>query len=122
MLKKILFVNLAMIFMSVCAQAYTESDIAGIEQRQYGRIYSGESLGERLYRLENDMLGMSQGGDLDKRVENLVKLNENNYVPGDSVYLNQDMNYSGKRESAIKKFFNGINLSFYVKFMLSYIF
>lgn len=113
MFKKFLLINIIIFATTLTGYAFSESDIDFLEQQNYGTVYSAESFAERLQRLENDMLGMSQGGDLDSRVEKLIKLNQNNVNAHNLAYLPQDMNMPDKKENAIRKFFNGISETFF---------
>lgn len=108
MIKKILLFQCTILLLSLPVPAFEESDIDFLENSLYHKLYSEESLGERLNRLENDMLGMGQAGSIDERVEKLLTLNENRFNVATPNFTETEHSPE-KKEGKIKKFFNGVS-------------
>ena len=77
MFKKILYIAVISLMFAVPAISFSENDISILEIERYGKNYPYESLGERLTRLETEYFGMTQSGDIDSRIENLMRINQN---------------------------------------------
>ncbi len=111
MLKK-LFVMLLFLLISVM-QAAGASDIDDIELNKYGRTYADESLSERLSRLENDLFGMSQSGDIESRLSKLSQVIEPNINPNNIVYPQVAYDYDVKpKKNVFKRFLDNVSDTF----------
>lgn len=111
MLRKIIILIAVISQLFISALAYSDDILNNMEFRKYGTTYSNEDLGSRLRRLETDFFGMAQSGDAETRMNNLQQISGGNSV---SAYLPPDDNfYPGKKQSAIKRFFNNMTSSIY---------
>ena len=102
MLLKIGITILLIFYMAADGICYTDDRLAEIEQREYGQVFEDDSLSARLMRLETDLLGMSQSGDIDSRIDILSKLS-NSYMGVNPVNYGKEEIKTTKR-SAIKNF------------------
>ncbi len=106
MLKKIILLSMCVLLINVAGYGYSEENLSLIEYQKYGESYENDSLSSRLSRLENDLFGMTQSGDIDKRIEMIVRMsNSNNYE------FNTPQNYEipkQKKKSNFKNFWNNI--------------
>ena len=106
MLKKIILLFTCILFTKIAGFCYSEENLSFIEYQKYGESYENDSLSSRLSRLENDLFGMTQSGDIDKRIEMIVRMsNSNNYE------FNTPQNYGNtkvKKKSNFKNFWNNI--------------
>lgn len=109
MIKLLIFYSFLVVSIFSCAFAYSENDISRLEFQKYGRCYEDDSLAERLSRLENDYLGMTQSGDIDKRVYNLLtigKSTSNGFESYDD--FNQEQ-VPVQKKGKLKTFWNNIS-------------
>ena len=106
MLLKIGITILLIFYMAADGICYTDDRLAEIEQREYGQVFEDDSLSARLMRLETDLLGMSQSGDIDSRIDILSKLS-NSYMGVNPVNYGKEEIKTNKG-SAIKNFWNNI--------------
>ena len=108
MFKKIFALSAAVFAFSIAAYSFSEEDIAAIESAKYGSIFTDESLGERLNRLETDFFGMAQAGSIDERIANLSRINTNIkngvHFPANGSYYN-----NSKREGILKRIWNNLS-------------
>ncbi len=109
----ILFLTFILVILPAACFADNNS-IDAMELAKYGQTYTYESLSERLSRLENDLFGMSQSGDLDSRLQKLsqviqpVNINPNNIVYPETAY-----NYDVKpKRNVFKKFWDNVSDTF----------
>ena len=72
----LLFELIVFVLGNAAAFCYSEDNLSRIEYLRYGMTFADESLSQRLNRLETDYFGMSQTGDINKRIENLAKINQ----------------------------------------------
>ena len=106
MFKK-LFVLFCLSFMSAsCCFSFSNDELSYLEISKYGKTYDKDSFSQRLSRLENDILGMTQSGDIDNRIRLLYKVSSN------SVVLPSERIYSGNRKSAIRNIWDNISSNF----------
>ena len=111
MLKKSLLVIILFFQFFIISFAYSDNTIENLEYSKYGKIYSNEDFGTRLRRLEMDILGMSQSGDINSRIAKLQKVAG---VGKYSAIMPPDDNfYPGEKKSVIRKFFDNVTSSFY---------
>lgn len=111
MFKKIFVIVVLFFQFFIISFAYTDNTIENLEYSKYGKIYSNEDLGSRLRRLEMDILGMSQTGDVNSRINNLQQVaGVGNYS---AIMPPEDNFYPGEKKSAIRRFFDNVTSSFY---------
>ena len=93
--------------------AYSDDEISFLEQNQYGQSFESDSLAQRLNRLETDLFGMAQSGDIDSRLDMLFKLSNNSKA---SAIVTPDYNYYSvsepKKANAFKNFWNNFTEPF----------
>lgn len=118
MFKKLIVLMLFVFQIYSAALAFSENTLDSMEISKYGKSYSNEDLGSRLRRLETDVFGMSQTGDVDTRVSNLFKMTSDNV----SVPLLQpyDNFYTPEKKSTVRKFFDNISSSFSSPYITGY--
>ena len=92
MLKKSLILILVIIINVIPAISFYENELDALEQSKYGQTFQSDSLSDRLNRLENDLLGMSQTGDLDSRIVRLTQVVQPNINPNNIVYPQSNYN------------------------------
>ncbi len=106
MIKKILFTIFVYLNCILGGYCFSEVNISDIEYSKYGQTYENESLANRLNRLETDLFGMEQSGDLDSRLYKLEKLSMNKMQsPSNAFY---DTYTSGKNKSSIRNFLDNV--------------
>ena len=110
MFKKLIILNILYIFTALMGLCFSEEELAGLEYSKYGRVYTGESISERLNRLENDFLGMAQSGDIDSRISLLSKLNGNSR--GSAIINPLENYYPAQKKSALRNFWDNITSTF----------
>lgn len=116
MIKKI-FVLLLLLIQPVCF-AYTESILNDIEMSQYGTSYQNEDLASRLRRLETDVFGMSQSGNVESRINNLAQMASSvGYTYGIQPYENY---YYPQKKGVVKRFFDNVSSTFTSPSMTGY--
>ncbi|MCD7878484.1 MAG: hypothetical protein LUG16_00960 [Candidatus Gastranaerophilales bacterium] len=108
MLKKLFLLNFMFFSCIIPVFAYSQNQLDDIEYSKYGQIYSNDSLSSRLNRLETDLLGMTQSGSIDSRINMLMNMSENAHNPGAIYSYN---NYPVKK-STIKSFFDSVSDTF----------
>lgn len=110
MLRKIIIMSLFVFQLSMQVFAYNENDLGNIELSRYGRVYTNEDFGTRLRRIETDIFGMAQSGDLDKRMNMIQQMTSNeksvSVVPYENIYTE-------KKQNPIKRFFSNMTLPSY---------
>ena len=109
MIRYLFFVAVLIVSLISCAFAYSENDISRLEFQKYGRCYEDDSLAERLSRLENDYLGMTQSGDIEKRVYNLLAVGNSNPNGFESYEDFQQEQTPEKKKGKFKTFWNNIS-------------
>lgn len=105
MLKKVLFIIFCFFLITASAYCYSEENLSSLEYQRYGESYEYESLSSRLSRLENDLFGMTQSGDVDKRIEMIVRMSESNNIVN-VPHSREDDFEKRKNGGSIKKFWN----------------
>ena len=101
--KKFILSLVLILFFPCVAFAYTEQQISNLEINQYGQTFVDDSLSDRLNRLEMDMLGMRQSGDIDNRISMLNRVSFGE-IPTPSFDY-----YKPERRSAIKNIWNNVS-------------
>ena len=110
MLKKIILVSFLILNISYSSYAFDEQTLNDIELSKYGVTYQHDDLGKRLRRLENDFFGMSQSGNPDNRINNLMRISSQN----NSQYFNYyPKTNSSEKKGKIKRFFDNVTSNFY---------
>lgn len=107
MLRKFIILNAVILQFLILSSAYSQNNLDSIEMSKYGTIYSNDDLGTRLRRLETDLFGMAQSGDLDTRMNMIEQMAGNDNLTSSVIPF--DTYYPAKKESAIKRFFNNIS-------------
>ncbi len=77
MLKKLFLFNFMFVLCFNQVFAYSDDELSYLEHSRYGRSFEYEALSERLSRLETDVFGMAQAGDVETRIYNLSKMSKN---------------------------------------------
>lgn len=111
MLKKISFIIVLFCQFFLISFAYNDNTIDNLEYSKYGKIYSNEDFGSRLRRLEKDILGMSQTGDVTSRINKLQQVA--GYGNYSAIIPPEDNFYPGEKKSAIRRFFDNVSSAFY---------
>ena len=110
MSKKVLVIIIFLLQSYIPVLSYTDSTLGNLEFSRYGKTYCNEDLGSRLRRLETDIWGMSQSGNLDTRIENLVKMTSqdvNNYN-----FQSYDNPYLPEKKNIVRRFFDNVTSTF----------
>lgn len=109
---------LSLILLVICpcfALSYTEQQISNLEFNRYGQSFVDDSLADRLNRLEMDVLGMSQSGDIDSRIGRLNDIFMHEMPTPQIDY------YKPERKSAIKNILNNVSSLFDNGYMTGFI-
>ncbi len=106
MIRKVVLLCCLFFVFAIEGNCYTEDEISNLEFNKYGQTFVNDSLSNRLNRLETDMLGMSQSGDIDSRIDTLIRMSGNNISVPSYDY------YPSEKKSAIRNIWNGITSSF----------
>lgn len=104
-----------MLFFHCVAFAYSEQQISNLEINQYGQAFVDDSLSDRLNRLEIDMLGMRQSGDIDNRIGMLNRISFGEIQTPSFDY------YKPEKRSAIKNIWNNVSSVFDNGYMTGFI-
>ena len=115
MLKKFIFLLFLLIISPCIALSYTEQNISNLEINQYGQAFVEDSLSDRLNRLEMDMLGMRQSGDIDNRISVLNRMSLGEIQTPIFDY------YKPEKRSAIKNIWNNVSSAFDSGYMTGFI-
>lgn len=114
-MKKILF-SLVLFFCSISfVFAYSEDEVSFLEMKKYGQTYNNQSLADRLFRLETDILGMRQSGDLDSRINTLNNI-FSNPAPNAIVPPSVDI-YSSRRKGLLGRFLDDFSSGYVTGFI-----
>ena len=108
MIKKIFCLLSFSIIFSMSAIGFSEQNLNDLEYAKYGTSYEHESLAQRLNRLETDFFGMSQTGDIEKRLNNLSKINSE-YKNGISTPYSS---YTTKPKGILRNFWDNLTSGF----------
>lgn len=104
MIRKVLITGFLFFAVSLVGFCYSEDDLAQIELRKYGQTFVNDSLSDRLIRLETDMFGMSQSGDIDSRINLINQMNGNSSYSSIAV---PEYNYSyGNKKGFFRNLFD----------------
>lgn len=107
MIRKVLFTGFFVFIFAGAGFCYSDGDISALEMRKYGQTYNNDSLADRLMRLETDMFGMSQSGDLDSRINMLTQMAESYNTP--SFSAPQYNYYNGEKKGFIRNLLDGFS-------------
>lgn len=118
MLKKLFIIGLILFNSYSSTFAFSENTLDGIEVSRYGTSYAGEELGSRLRRLETDVFGMSQSGNVDDRINNLAKLTLNN--PYNQGFRQYNDSYVPKKKGILRRFFDNVTSTFSDPYVTGY--
>ena len=110
-MRKIILYLIFMFCFVNCSYGFSDNDINNLEMSMYGNIYSNEDYGSRIKRLETDLLGMTQSGDIDSRIDTLKKIHSNSNIA--TFSYPDDRYYSPKKQGVIKNFFNNLSSSMF---------
>ena len=77
MIRKILFISILFFLSQFACFAFSDEELSYLEISKYGQTYENDSFSQRLLRLENDILGMAQSGEIDNRIKLLYKVTSN---------------------------------------------
>lgn len=94
MIRKVLIMGFLFFAVSLVGSCYSEDELSMIEMKKYGQSFVNDSLLDRLIRLETDMFGMGQSGDLESRINLINQMNNNSSY---SSIVTPEYNYSGKK-------------------------
>ncbi len=108
--KILLYLSILLLFMN-SVYAFADKDIENLEMSMYGNIYSNEDYGSRIKRLETDLLGMTQSGDIDSRIDTLKRMHSNSNIA--TFSYPEDRYYTPKNKGVIKNFLNNISSSMF---------
>ncbi len=108
---RILLISYFCMFVTNVCFAFSENDLENLEISKYGKIYSNEDYSTRLRRLETDLLGMTQSGNIDKRINILKEINSNSKVA--SYMYSDDFEMQPKNQGKVKNFLNNISSSMF---------
>jgi len=108
--KLLIFWLTFMIFISN-AFCFTDEDLSKLEYLNYGNTFINESLSSRLKRLETDIFGAEQYGNIESRFDKINRFSSNTLQ---NPVLAFDNSYNSfEKKSPVKKFLNKINSAFY---------
>ena len=106
MVKKIFLSFVSFFVISISGECYVEDQLSVLEMNNYGQSFVSDSLSERLNRLETDILGMRQNGDVDERISLLTKILQGNIATPNFDY------YKPTKRSAIRSILNNVSSAF----------
>ena len=106
MVRKIVLLFVSFFVISISGECYVEDQLSVLEMNNYGQSFVSDSLSERLNRLETDILGMRQSGDVDDRVSLLSRIS-NGKVSAQSFDY-----YKPIKRSAIQSILNNVGSIF----------
>ncbi len=102
MIRKIFILTAVFLLSNLQGFCFSDNEISYLEISQYGKSFEQDSFSERLARLENDVLGMTQSGEIEKRIKNLYK------VVGNSIVLPDPRNSEVNNKKSFKDFWNNM--------------
>ncbi len=109
MLKRIFIIQVLLLLFIIQPACYPQVNIDDIEKTKYGHTFNQESLSERLSRLENDVLGMSQSGDIDTRLSRLSQVIRPEINPNNIIYPQTDYDYNIQpKRNIIQRFLDNV--------------
>lgn len=94
MIRKVLITGFLFFAVSLVGFCYSEDELSMIEMKKYGQSFVDDSLSDRLIRLETDMFGMGQSGDIESRINLINRMNANSTY---SSIVAPEYNYSNKK-------------------------
>ena len=106
MIRRFLFVSFLFFMSQLFVFAFSEDELSYLEISKYGQTYEKDSFYQRLSRLENDILGMTQSGDIDNRIRLLYKVSSN------SIAFPQEKTYEVNKKTAIRNLWDNISSGF----------
>ena len=89
---------------------YSDEQLADIEMNRYGQTFEDDSLSSRLIRLENDLFGMTQSGDIDTRLDMISQMASVSKNP--AMLADNDTFYPGVKQNPVKRVWNSISSGF----------
>ncbi len=107
---KLAITILCVLLTALSGGCYSDEQLADIEMNRYGQTFENDSLSSRLIRLENDLFGMTQSGDIDTRVDMIAQMASVSNNP--SVLADNDNFYPGIKQNPVKKVWNSISSGF----------
>lgn len=106
MIRRFLFISVLFFMSQFMVFSFSGDELSYLEISKYGQTYEKDSFSQRLSRLENDILGMTQSGDIDTRIRLLYKVSSN------SIAFPQEITYEGAKKSAIRNLWDNISSGF----------
>ena len=106
MIRSFLLISFLLVFSQNICFSFSENELSYLEISKYGQTYENDSFSQRLLRLENDILGMTQSGDIDNRIKLLYK------VASNSIAFPQERIHGENKKSAIKNLWDNISSGF----------
>ena len=103
---KFLYLFLFYFFIQLMGFCFKEDILNELEYQKYGTTFQNESLGERLNKLETDILGMEQKGSIDERLDLLRRISNNKRQT--AIQTPYYENKQNENRSAIRKFFDNL--------------
>ena len=115
MLKRFVFGFVLMFVFPCVALSYAEEQLSNLEINQYGQTFVEDGFADRLNRLEMDMLGMRQSGDIDNRIGRLNRVSFGEINTPSFDY------YKPEKRSAIKNLWDNVSSVFDAGYMTGFI-
>ena len=104
---RFLYLCLFYFFIQLMGFCFQEEILNELEYQKYGTTFQNESLGERLNKLETDILGMEQKESIDERLDLLHRIS-NNKQPT-TIQTPYFENNHTKKKSVIRRFFDNLS-------------
>jgi len=112
MLKKIL-IFVGFVAAALPVLCFNNYDIDTLENAKYGKTFQDESISERLGRLENDLLGMTQSGDIDTRLSKLSRAAGGTNINPDNIVYPKNSYYDIQpKRNVFQRFLDNVSDTF----------
>ncbi len=115
MVNKFLFCFVLILIFPCVALSYSEEQLSNLEMNQYGETFVDDSFLDRLNRLEIDILGMRQAGDINNRIGRL------NQISFEEINTPSFDYYKPEKRSAIKNLWDNVSSVFDAGYMTGFV-
>ncbi len=110
MLRKIIITMVIFISLQAAVYSYSPEQLSNMEMVKYGQSFENDSLSSRLMRLETDLFGMTQSGDIDSRLDMISQMiGSSSSIP---VYEPYNAYYPKEKKGIINRFLNNLSDDF----------
>ncbi len=110
MLRKIIISFMIFLSLQAAVYSYSPEHLSNLEMVKYGQSFENDSLASRLMRLETDLFGMTQSGDIDSRLDMISQMIGSSALP--PVYQPDNTYYPKEKKGIINRFLNNLSDDF----------